>query len=112
MSTRKILVIEYDVTGLTTQQADCLMLQAVVQAEAEDPYEDDENSGHPDVYVITNKIVERASNATAANKLANTTVVVIPHEKIALELCAELVKLGKTFRCEKTAAGWEFEVRS
>ena len=28
------------------------------------------------------------------------TVVLIPHEKIALELCGELVKQGKTFRCE------------
>lgn len=44
--------------------------------------------------------------------MLNTTVVVIPHEKIALELCAELVKLGKTFRCEKKASGWEFEVLS
>ena len=39
-----------------------------------------------------------------------TTVVVIPHEKIALELCAELVKRGKTFRCEKKPGGWEIEV--
>lgn len=31
----------------------------------------------------------------------NITVVVIPHEKTALELCAELVKQGKTFHCEK-----------
>ena len=42
----------------------------------------------------------------------STTVVLIPHEKIALELCAELVKQGKTFRCEKTSAGWEFQVLS
>jgi len=40
------------------------------------------------------------------------TVVMIPHEKIALELCAELVKQGKTFRCEKTQSGWAFEVLS
>ena len=39
-----------------------------------------------------------------------TTVVIIPHEKIALELCAELVKQGKTFRCVKKPYGWEFEV--
>ena len=39
-----------------------------------------------------------------------STVVVIPHEKIAQELCVELVKRGKTFRCEKTPSGWEFEV--
>jgi hypothetical protein len=44
--------------------------------------------------------------------MLNTTVVIIPHEKIALELCIELVKRGKTFRCEKTAGGWEFEVLS
>ena len=44
--------------------------------------------------------------------MLNTTVVVIPHEKIALELCAELVKRGKTFRCEKKPSGWEFEVLS
>ena len=42
----------------------------------------------------------------------HTTVVVIPHEKTALELCAELVKQGKTCRCEKKAGGWEFEVLS
>ena len=34
-----------------------------------------------------------------------STVVLIPHEKIALELCVELVKQGKTFRCEKTSGG-------
>ena len=39
-----------------------------------------------------------------------STVVNIPHEKIALELCVELVKQGKTFRCVRTATGWEFEV--
>lgn len=41
-----------------------------------------------------------------------TAVVFIPHEKIALELCTELVKQGKTFRCEKKPDGWEFEVLS
>ena len=41
-----------------------------------------------------------------------TTVVLIPHEKITLELCVELVKQGKTFRCEKTLGGWAFEVLS
>jgi hypothetical protein len=40
----------------------------------------------------------------------STTVVFIPHEKIALELCIELVKRSKTFRCEKTPGGWAFEV--
>ena len=40
----------------------------------------------------------------------STTVVLIPHEKIALELCVELVKRGKTFRCEKTTGGWAFQV--
>lgn len=42
------------------------------------------------------------------------TTVVIPreHEKLALELCAELVKQGKTLRCEKKPSGWEFEVLS
>ena len=42
----------------------------------------------------------------------HVTVINIPHEKIALELCTELVKQGKTFRCEKTSAGWEFQVLS
>ena len=42
----------------------------------------------------------------------STTVVLIPHEKTALELCAELVKQGKTFRCEKKPSGWECEVLS
>jgi len=37
------------------------------------------------------------------------TIINIPHEKTALELCTELVKQGKTFRCEKKAGGWEFE---
>jgi hypothetical protein len=44
--------------------------------------------------------------------MSNTTVVIIPHEKIALELCIELVKLGKTFRCVQKPSGWEFEVLS
>ena len=44
--------------------------------------------------------------------MLNTTVVIIPHEKIAQELCTELVKQGKTFRCEKKPSGWEFEVMS
>jgi len=40
------------------------------------------------------------------------TVITIPsqHEKTALELCEKLVKQGKTFRCQKTPTGWEFEV--
>ena len=44
--------------------------------------------------------------------MPNTTVITIPHEKLALELCVELVKQGKTFRCEKTQGGWAFEVLS
>jgi hypothetical protein len=40
------------------------------------------------------------------------TIINIPNEKAALDLCAELVKQGKTFRCEKKAGGWEFEVLS
>ena len=39
-------------------------------------------------------------------------LVLIPHEKIALELCAALVTQGKTFRCAKKPSGWEFEVLS
>lgn len=42
--------------------------------------------------------------------MSTSTIVIIPHEKIVLELCAELVKRGKTFRCEKTPSGWTFEV--
>jgi hypothetical protein len=39
------------------------------------------------------------------------TIVSIPHEKTALDLCIELVKQGKTFRCrKKKSGGWEFEV--
>lgn len=41
-----------------------------------------------------------------------TTIINIPREEIALKLCAELVKQGKTFRCEKKADSWEFEVLS
>ena len=44
--------------------------------------------------------------------MLSTAVVIIPHEKLALELCAALVKQGKTFRCEKTLGGWAFEVLS
>lgn len=54
---RRILVVEYDVTGLTGKQIDRLMLEAVVQGEASD---DDEGDGHPDVPVLRPKIVERA----------------------------------------------------
>jgi hypothetical protein len=42
--------------------------------------------------------------------MQHTTVITIPHEKIALELCAKLVQQGKTFRCVKTSNGWSFEV--
>lgn len=48
---KKILCIEYDVTGLTAKQIDDLMLEAVVQAEASDH--------HPDVPVVTTKIFSR-----------------------------------------------------
>lgn len=54
MSKRKLLVVEYDVTGLTGRQVDRLMLEAVVQAEASDDGEDD---AHPDVPVVNTKIV-------------------------------------------------------
>jgi hypothetical protein len=50
-SKRRVLVVEYDVTGLTNKQIDALMLEAVVQGEA--------SEDHPDVPVIT-KIVDRA----------------------------------------------------
>jgi hypothetical protein len=61
---RKILVIEYDVTDLTAKQIDALMLEAVVQGEASDPYDDtDESGGHPDVAVITSKVIERAARS-------------------------------------------------
>lgn len=52
-SKRRVLVVEYDVTGLTGKQIDQLMLAAVVQAERSD-----EVDGNPDVSVTT-KIVER-----------------------------------------------------
>ncbi len=48
---------------------------------------------------------------TSGDQVASM-VVVIPHERVALELCGELVKQGKTFRCEKKPGGWEFEVLS
>jgi hypothetical protein len=54
---RKILVIEYDVTDLNPKQIDRLMLEAVVQGEASD---DGEDAAHPDVPVITTKVVERS----------------------------------------------------
>jgi hypothetical protein len=48
---RKILVVEYDVTNLTTKQIESLMLEAVVQGEASDH--------HPDVPVLDTKIIAR-----------------------------------------------------
>ena len=57
---RKVLVIEYDVTGLPAKQIDRLMLEAVVQGEASD---DDEDDAHPDVPVISTKILERAGRS-------------------------------------------------
>lgn len=56
-SKRKVLVIEYDVTDLTSKQIDRLMLEAVVQGEASD---DDEDSGHPDVPILTTTVIDRA----------------------------------------------------
>lgn len=53
---RKLLVVEYDVTGLSTRQIDRLLLEAVAQSEASDDGEDD---AHPDVPVINTKIVMR-----------------------------------------------------
>ena len=53
---RKLLVVEYDVTDLTAKQIDRLMLEAVVQAEASDDRADD---AHPDVPVIMTKLVTR-----------------------------------------------------
>jgi hypothetical protein len=52
----KVLVIEYDVTGLTAKQIDRLMLEAVVQGEASD---DDDSDAHPDVPVIGTKLITR-----------------------------------------------------
>ena len=57
---KQILVIEYDVTGLTAKQVDRLMLEAVVQGEASD---DDEGDAHPDVPVITTKVVTRGGRS-------------------------------------------------
>lgn len=53
---RKILVVEYDVTGLTNKQIDRLMVEAVVQGEASD---DDAPDAHPDVPVVDTKIISR-----------------------------------------------------
>lgn len=60
-SKRKVLVIEYDVTDLTSKQIDRLMLEAVVQGEASD---DDEDGGHPDVPVLTTTVVDRAGRTS------------------------------------------------
>jgi hypothetical protein len=57
---KKILVVEYDVTGLTGKQVDRLMLEAVAQAEASD---DDEGDSHPDVAVLTTKVVTRGGRS-------------------------------------------------
>jgi hypothetical protein len=57
---RRVLVVEYDVTGLTSKQIDRLMMEAVVQGEASD---DDEGDAHPDVPVIGTKVVDRARTA-------------------------------------------------
>ena len=68
---RKILVIEYDVTSLTPKQIAVLMQEAVVQGEASDLYDaQDEDDGHPDVPVITTKVVERPSIASRAGRKA------------------------------------------
>lgn len=52
---KKILVIEYDVTGLTTKQIENLMLEAVVQGE--------KSEHHPDVPVVTTKVLTRGSRS-------------------------------------------------
>ncbi len=52
---RMILVVEYDVTGLSEDQIDVLALEAVVQGEASDTCE----PGHPDV-AVTTRIERRA----------------------------------------------------
>lgn len=57
---RKLLVIEFDVTGLTAKQIDRLMLEAVVQGEASD---DDAPDAHPDVPVVGTKIVTRGGRS-------------------------------------------------
>lgn len=57
---RKLLVIEYDVTGLSAKQIDRLMLEAVVQGEASD---DDAPDAHPDVPVVTTKVVARGGRS-------------------------------------------------
>lgn len=57
---KKILVVEYDVTGLTAKQIDRLMLEAVVQGEASD---DDEGDSHPDVAVVSTKVVTRGGRS-------------------------------------------------
>lgn len=57
----KVLVVEYDVTELTAKQIDNLMLEAVVQGEAADSYDD--NEGHPDVPVIGTKVVARGGKS-------------------------------------------------
>ena len=54
---RQVLVIEYDVTGLTAKQIDRLLMEAIAQGEASDDSEDD---AHPDVPVIATKILTRA----------------------------------------------------
>jgi hypothetical protein len=59
-SKRRVLVVEYDVTGLTGRQIDQLVLEAVVQAESSDEWPDD---GHPDVPVIGTSVVDRARTA-------------------------------------------------
>jgi hypothetical protein len=61
---RKILVVEFDVTGLTDKQIDALRLEVVVQGEAADPYDDkDKDGGHPDAPVIMTKVIERAGES-------------------------------------------------
>jgi L-fucose mutarotase/ribose pyranase (RbsD/FucU family) len=48
---RKILVVDYDVTGLTDAQIGRLTMEAVVQGEASEGLEEDNE--HPDVKVTT-----------------------------------------------------------
>lgn len=51
---RRVLVVRYDVTGLTDEEIGQLELEAVVQGESSDS--DEDNPGHPDV-PVTSEII-------------------------------------------------------
>jgi len=55
---KRVLVVEYDVTGLTDQQVGRLELEAVVQAERSKDTWGDVDDGHPDV-PVKSRIEER-----------------------------------------------------